>query len=255
VLCPICEVAMNARSILFQAVVALLVGSSLLCVAFGALAQESGVMDKYLDKYWGEKRKVKVIQKRLFQKDGRHELGIFGGTIPNDEFMMYYPVGARYNYFFSEDLGIELFGSYMIGSESELSDFLADKQDGFGIQIKTFLPQKLEWTAGLEGLWSPVHGKVGLFTSKLFHFDFHLAVGVGAMATEVRTRDIGILEAGEASRKKKYDVAANLGTGVRMYFTDWIALRIEYRHYFYAAEQGGVSKPAELTLGAAFFLN
>lgn len=241
---------MKGRKIVVHAVLAAFIG----LFASSAFAQEAGVLDKYLDKYWGEKREVKVIQKRLFQKDGRHELGIYGGTIPNDEFMMYYPLGLRYDYYFSEDIGVELFGSYIIPVQSELSDFLADREKGFDVKIKTFLPQKLEWTAGLEGLWSPVHGKIGLFTSKLFHFDFHLAVGVGAMGTDVRTEDIGKLKEGESARKHKVDVAANVGTGVRLYFLDWLAMRIEYRHYFFAAEQGGVSYPAELTLGAAFFL-
>ncbi len=237
------EEEMKGRNFVVHGVLAAFIG----LFASSAFAQEAGVLDKYLDKYWGAKREVKVIQKRLFQKDGRHELGIYGGTIPNDEFMMYYPIGLRYDYYFSEDIGIELFGSYIIPVESELSGFLSDPEN-FNVQINTFLPQKLEWTAGLEGLWSPVHGKIGLFTSKLFHFDFHLAVGVGAMGTEVATREEG------GDRKKKYDVAANVGTGVRLYFLDWLAARIEYRHYFFAAEQGGVSYPAELTLGAAFFL-
>ncbi len=244
---------MNGRKIIGQAIIVAVIG---LVASSGAFAQESGLMDKYLDKYWGQKRAVKVIQKRLFQKDGRHELGVFFGTIPNDEFMMYYPTGLRYNYYFSEDLGMEIFGEYLIGQQSDLSDFLADPEV-FNVQIQTHLPQKLMWTAGLEGLWSPVHGKVGMFTSKLFHFDLHLALGVGAIGTEVRTRDIGKLEEGESSRKHKVDVAANVGAGVRMFFLDWLAVRLEYRHFFYAADDeggGGLSYPAEISLGAAFFL-
>jgi len=234
---------------------AILVAFLLLTASGTLLAQDSGVMDKYLDKYWGEKRDVKVIQKRLFQKDGRHEMGIYFGTIPNDEFMLYFPVGGRYDYFFSEDLGIEIFGSYFMRTQSELSTFLADP-DNFNVEIDTFLPQLLVWTAGLEGLWSPVHGKIGLFTAKLFHFDCHMALGAGAMGTDVRTRDASKATGGRAS-EHKIDVAANVGTGVRVYFADFIAMRIEYRHYFFAADDeggGGVSYPAELTLGVSFFL-
>ncbi len=238
---------MNGRKIIGQAIIVAVIG---LVASTGAFAQDAGLMDKYLDKYWGKKRSVKVIQKRLFQKDGRHEFGLFFGTIPNDEFMMYYPVGGRYNYFFSEDLGFEAFGQYMIGQESDLSVFLEDP-DTFNVAIQTHLPQKLVWTAGLEGLWSPIHGKVGLFTSKLFHFDVHVALGVGAIGTEVSTREQG------GARTSKIDVAANAGAGVRMYFLDWLAIRFEYRHFFFAAAPeggGGLSYPLELSLGAAFFL-
>jgi outer membrane beta-barrel protein len=111
----------------------------------------------------------------------------------------------------------------------------------------------LVWTAGVEGLWSPIHGKIGLFTSKLFHFDVHLAVGVGAIGTDVFTKESG------GASTSQIDVAANAGAGVRMYFLDWLAIRFEYRHFFFAAAKtpeggGGLSYPLELSLGASFFL-
>lgn len=226
---------------------AILVALVVLLVPVFGLAEEKPMLDRYLDQYWGQKREVKVIQKRLFMKDGRHEFGVFFGTIPNDEFLMYYPLGLRYNYYFSEDIGIELFGSYLIEQQSDLADFLSDRESGFGIAIKTHLPQILVWTAGLEGLWSPIHGKIGVFTTKLAHFDWHLALGAGAIGTTVSTREEG------GDRKSKTDVAGNIGTGLRFYLADWAALRLEYRNYFYAAEAGGVSYPAEITIGAAFF--
>ena len=238
---------MNGRKTIGQVIIVALIA---LLASSGAFAQDAGVMDKYLDKYWGKKRSVKVIQKRLFEKDGRHELGLFFGTVPNDEFMLYFPVGGRYNYYFSEDLGMEVFGEYLIEKESDLSAFLEDPQY-LDVQIQTFLPQKLLWTAGLAFLWSPIHGKIGLFTSKLFHFDVHLALGAGALGTEVRTKEEG------GARTGKIDVAANAGAGARLYLTDYFALRLEYRHFFYAADDeggGGVSYPLELTLGAAYFL-
>jgi len=228
------------------AVKAVLVAAAVMLLPVLGVAEEKPMLDRYLDQYWGQKREVKVIQKRLFMKDGRHEFGLFVGTIPNDEFLLYYPIGGRYNYYFSEDIGIELFGAYLFEQQSDLSNFLADR-DSFNISIQTHLPQILRWTAGVEGLWSPLHGKVGLFTTKLAHFDWHIALGAGALGSTVATREEG------GDRKSKIDVAGNAGTGLRFYLSDSIALRLEYRNYFYAAEQGGVSHPAEITLGAAFF--
>ena len=89
-----------------------------------ALAEEKGMLDKYMDKYWAEKRDVRVIQKRLYQKDGRIELTPFFGTVPNDEFNLYFPTGLRATYFISEDIGIELFGSYMFHMDSDLASFI-----------------------------------------------------------------------------------------------------------------------------------
>jgi len=221
----------------------------LIAMAFNvapAFAEEKSQLDSYLDKYWGEKRKVKVIQKRLFEKQGRFALTPHFGIIPNDEFFNYVPLGLRVGYFISEDLGLELWGQYIFSMKSDLEEFLNDE-----FFIKTTTPQVLQWNAGLNGLWSPIHGKLGIFTKKLWHFDFHLAFGAGAIGTVVRTRK----EGGE--EKSRVDVAGNIGVGARMYVIDWGAVRVEYRHFFYAAtdEIGGVSFPAEITFGFDFFLN
>ena len=210
------------------------------------LAEETSQLDTYLDKYWGEKRKVKVIQKRLFEKQGRFALTPHFGIIPNDEFFNYVPLGLRVGYFISEDLGLEVWGQYLFHMKSDLEKFLNDE-----FFIKTTTPQVLLWNAGLNGLWSPIHGKLGVFTKKLWHFDFHLAFGAGAIGTTVRTRKLG------GKEKNQVDVAGNVGVGARMYVIDWGAVRVEYRHFFYAAtkEVGGVSFPAEITFGFDFFLN
>ncbi|MBM4370505.1 MAG: outer membrane beta-barrel domain-containing protein [Deltaproteobacteria bacterium] len=210
------------------------------------LAEEKSQLDSYLDKYWGEQRKVKVIQKRLFQKQGRFSLTPYFGVIPNDEFFNYVPLGLRAAYYFSEDLAVELFGSYIFNTKSDLEEFL--NKEFF---IKTTTPQVLQWNAGLEGLWSPIHGKVGLFSKKLWHFDLHLAFGAGAIGTIVRTRKEG------GAEKARVDVGGNIGLGAQMYVVSWGAVRVEYRHFFYAAtkEVGGVSFPAEITFGFNFYLN
>ncbi len=211
-----------------------------------AFAEEKSQLDTYLDKYWGDKRKVKVIQKRLFEKQGRIALTPHFGVIPNDEFFNYVPLGLRVGYFISEDLGLELWGQYLFSMKSDLEAFLNDE-----FFIKTTTPQVLLWNSGLNGLWSPIHGKLGIFTKKLWHFDFHLAFGAGAIGTTVRTRKEG------GAKKSRVDVAGNIGVGARMYVIDWGAVRVEYRHFFYAAtdEVGGVSFPAEITFGFDFFLN
>ncbi len=230
---------MRRRNIIGKAVLAIMLG---LLAGPRAEAQEHGDLDRYLDKYWAEKRDVRVIQKRLYQKDGRHEFTPFFGFIPNDEFYMYYPVGGRYTYYISEDIGIEAFGSYIFHTHSDLADFL-DQQH----RLETNLPQRLQWTAGIEGVWSPIHGKLGMFTSKLAHFDWTLMVGVGAMGTVVQTAEEG------GKTKGKVDVAGNVGTGLRFFILDWLAFRFEYRNYFFAADGGGLSHPVELTLGVSFF--
>jgi outer membrane beta-barrel protein len=204
--------------------------------------QDTRMLDDRLRQYWGnEMREVQVLQKRLYRKEDRWEFELMTGVIPNDEFTTYVPLGGRIDYFFAEDFGVELWGSYLIRISSELEDFL---EANFNQSLLVELPQKLSWLAGANFLWSPIHGKIGFFTDKLAHFDMHLAFGVGVVGTDVTKL---------ARTEAKVDIAGNVGLGLRFFLSDSIALRFDYRQFFYAADGGGLSHPAELTLGVSFF--
>ncbi len=204
--------------------------------------EDTKVLDERLKRYWGtEMREVQVLQKRKYRKEDRYEFELFTGVIPNDEFTTYVPLGGRADYFFAEDFGVELWGSYLIRISSDLKDFL---ESNFNQSLLVELPQQLTWLAGANFLWSPIHGKIGFFTDKLAHFDMHLAFGVGVVGTSVTKL---------AQTESKVDVAGNVGLGLRFFLSESIALRFDYRQYFYAADGGGLSHPAELTLGVSFF--
>lgn len=209
----------------------------------GDVPRDTGAVDEALDLYWAKKRELKTIQKRLYLKDSRWEFTLFSGVIPNDEFFSYFPIGGRINHYLQEDISVELWGAYDVSLDSELKDFL---EENTLYQILVEIPQTLVWMAGADVLWSPIHGKIGMFTSKLAHFDFHLAFGAGVIGTEI---------VNEATKEvsSKIDVSGNLGVGFRLFFNDTVALRLDYRQYFYPAETGGVAYPAELTLGVSFF--
>ncbi|MFT7624851.1 MAG: outer membrane beta-barrel protein [Myxococcota bacterium] len=216
-----------------------------------ASAQETppaAPLEQQFDRYWADKRDVRNIHKRLFLKDGRWEFTISAGVIPNDDFFTYYPIGVKVNYYFTEDIAVELAGSYMIDQDSDLKRFLSEDILE-GIQVE--LPQSLVWQAGAGVLWTPLHGKVAIFDTKLGHFDFGFALGVMALGTEVQAE-------GEAEATGRVDVGGNVGATVRFYLLEFLALRLDYRHYFYNARDAddnsrGLSYPAEISLGVSFF--
>ncbi|MBL8788316.1 MAG: outer membrane beta-barrel domain-containing protein [Deltaproteobacteria bacterium] len=210
--------------------------------ADGDPTEDTRKLDDRLRLYWGnEMREVEALQKRQYRKDQRFEFELYSGIIPNDEFYSYYPLGVRADYFFAEDFGAEVWGSYLIRVSSELEDFL---ESNFNQSLIVDVPQSLQWLAGANFLWSPIHGKLGIFTDKLAHFDVHLAFGVGVIGTTVKQLN---------DEKSKVDIAGNVGLGMRFFLSDSVALRFDYRQFFYPAEGGGLSHPAELTLGVSFF--
>jgi len=217
----------------------------------GALsAQESTLLDENLDKYWGETREIRTIQKRLFLKDTRWEFSLFSGVIPNDDFQIYLPMGARVTYYFTEDFAAEISGAYSLALQTKLKDFLTSEFESTGgTSAQIFLTQTIQWYAHADVLWSPFHGKLGLLTSKLFHFDFYVALGAGVMGLEVDPPGASL------ATETKITPAGNAGVGAMMYLMDFMAVRLDYRHYFHQFQGpgGGLSYPAELTLGVAFF--
>lgn len=203
---------------------------------------EKKPIDKELDYFWGKKRKVEVIEKRLFLREGRHEFTFFSGTIPNDDFFLYYPIGLRYNYYFSEDLSLEIHGAWLFNSKSDLEGFL-ENEDVF--DVKVYLPERLQFYGFVSGVYSPFHGKLSVFNIKLAHFDINIAAGLGVMGLRIKK---------DKKESMSYQPAGSLGLGFRFYLNDWVALRLDYRHYFYKSDEyNGLSWPAELTFGVSLF--
>jgi len=203
------------------------------------IPMDTSVVDRELDLYWAKNRELRTIQKKLFLKDSRHEFTLFSGVIPNDDFFSYFPMGLRWNYYFTEDLSAEVWGEYTLASESELKDFL-QKNTLYAILVE--IPQTLQWMTGVSMLWSPFHGKFALFTTKLVHFDFHVAFGAGVIGTV-------IIDEATKVEDSKIDPSGSVGVGIRMFINDLFSVRLDYRQYFYPASTGGVAYPAEITLG------
>ncbi len=207
--------------------------------------QEETPLDTELDRVWGRERDIRVIEKRAFEKDGRHEFSLLVGIAPNDPFFNYYPVGLRYDYYFLESLALEVAGAYVFHPESNLRSFITKTFRAGGLK-GVRLPQRVEWYAGANVYWAPIYGKLAIFTSKISSFDLGFILGAAAIGSHVA-------EAGVFKRKSNPDVAGVAGLGFHFYLTELLALRADYRHYVFKAYDGGARFMAEITLGFAVF--
>ena len=250
VLLPFGQVLKGARAlsawILRGNVVAAVLAIAVLAAPTGVYAKEAkkSPMDKKVEEIWGKKRGIKVVQHRVFEKTKRWEFGLFVGSIPNDEIWNYWPVGARINYFVFESLGIELVGAYIPSSKTKLFAFLDDTYSNF--QMKKL--ERLVYYAGFNGFWAPIHGKINIFNKELSHFDVGLNFGAGVLGTKTKENVTS-----DWLFQKVPSIYGEIGLGVQIYLTKSWALRFDYRHYFYRAAGGGVSMPAEFTLGFGWF--
>lgn len=68
----------------------------------------------------------------------------------------------------------------------------------------------------------PIYGKVSLFNSVIIPFDFYASVGAALTSTALSGED--------------YAPASSFALGQRLYFTDWLALKVELRDYLYVQQ-------------------
>ena len=230
-------------------------------LAAPASAQTPPPIDEQFEQYWGTRHSIPNVEKRLFAKAGRHEGTLLGGTIPNDPFYKYYPLGARYDWYPIEDLAIELSGTYVLNTSADLQTFIESDLRAKAVGVR---PQQLEWTGMLGVLWVPFQGKIGIFSAKMGHFDLALAGGIGGIGTQIQKATAET----EANIKTEADIAFGgyVGATLRFYILEWFAMRVDYRHFFYGGKRAensqsdtptvvsdGVHAPAEITLGFSFF--
>jgi outer membrane beta-barrel protein len=196
-------------------------------------------LERDLAKFWGSRRKVKVVQRRLYEKDGRFEFAPVAGIIPNDDFITYFPVGTRVSYHFSEAFTVEASFIYAIDNESDLTKFLTAE----GIDLKRAdIQEYIRNYYNVNLLWAPIYGKISLLGFKLSHFETYVGMGFGFFSTHE-------IPADNPNGNDKSKPSGNTIVGFRWFINDMFNVRTEYRQHFFQKFGGGVSIPVELTLG------
>lgn len=203
-------------------------------------------IERDLALFWGARRKVKIVQKRLYEKEGRFEITPAFSIIPNDDFILYYPIGGRIGYHLTEAFDVELSYAFAIDQDSELTTFLKDVNDPQIIK-EAVIREQIEMFYGIDLLWSPLYGKLSALGLKLTHFDTYVGLGAGIFHTKT-------FQPENPDGEGQVKPAGHTVLGFRWFITDLINIRTEYRHHFFEKEGGGVSTPVELSLGVGFLL-
>jgi outer membrane beta-barrel protein len=152
--------------------------------------------------------RVKAVQRKGFLKRGRFELGLsLPGTV-NDAFYEKVGIGAKIAYNLEDSFALQLRGATFTPLRS---NHVREGQLAFQSQL---LVSQMNQQAMLDGVWSPVYGKVAWLGSRIVHFDLYLLAGLGAVwsATSV------------APRSEGPHIATDIGGGLRFYPRDWLAI-------------------------------
>jgi outer membrane beta-barrel protein len=200
-------------------------------------------MEDDFDAFWSEQRRVRVLQRRLYETSGELQLTLFMGAIPNDPFLKYWPLGLRVGYWTSESIAIELTGSYIgINGNTDLANFLDERGN-----VDVFLRDVQQWRVNVVALWSPIYGKFSFVGTKLAHFDWYFGGGAGVLGVEnPQEGNLTIVES-----EIKPEVV--LLTGWNLHLSQRFALRMDYRQHIFEKSSGGVATPSEFSIGGSVF--
>lgn len=163
------------------------------------------------------RRAYRGVVPRLFKKALRHELSPMGGWYAADAAAGAPVYGGAYTFHVTEDLGLEL-AYFRNQRHYALLDAIDQRQAGL-IQVQETDSVTQQLFLG-HLIWSMAYGKVRWFGGAIGRFDFYLSLGAGAIDTE----------------RDAYGFAGSGGFGLKLYMTEWLALRIDVRDHVHAQQ-------------------
>lgn len=215
-------------------VVTTLFAITLLSSLGGPSRAEAQCIDEAIQDELNARRRYRGVEERLFQKAGRHELSLMGGVYSADLLSSYAVAQGAYTYHFTESLGLELSFSYT-RNRSELIGIIEDAEGSTLVRVDSPV---FIYLGNL--VWSLAYGKVRWFGGRISRFDFYLVGGAGVTDNDSAT---GLTFDG--------------GLGMKFYFGDWFAVRIDVRDEILSQEILGQSRIVNnvvATFGLSMFM-
>jgi outer membrane beta-barrel protein len=199
--------------------------------------------------------KVKAVQRKGFLKRGRFEVAPVLAVTVNDAFYQKFGGGLRLAYHLHDSFALALRGvTYRKPGFSDprswqpapiRTDNAREGKVAFGGQL---LSSQIYDQLMLDGMWSPVYGKVSVGQKHIVHFDLFLAAGFGLVWSATT----------EPPRNEPPHLATDFGGGIRFYPKDWLALEAGLMATLYpdrpiASLPATVQKVFAANIGVSFF--
>jgi outer membrane beta-barrel protein len=209
--------------------------------------------------------KIPPVSAALYRKAGRFEGTLSGNISLNDAFYSKYFLGAKLGYHFTESLSVGAL--LMTGLNTKAGSAQVCPANGgchAASQTEMYqVPGKVQMISGLEGAWAPVYGKLNLFSEHVAHFDLSLMAGADWIQYQKVLSQSDAEALGGGHPPMTSTIGGHVGLGVRVFFSEWIAARLEFRDYLYRVsvpnwqDGGGAKRDLQnqlfTELGVSFF--
>lgn len=157
---------------------------------------------------------ISVVQKLLYPKEGRSELGLHLGWMPFDPYTTTPVAALSYGSFMSETLGWEVTAGGGYGLKNHTYRELEGPAYGVSPDAYRYLASLLA-----DVQWSPIYAKMNVMNRGVVHHDVYLLGGLG-----------GTLEqAVQPDHTFAFAPTLGLGLGVRLFLPKNMAIRVQLR--------------------------
>lgn len=209
-----------------------------------ASAQEADALDAALDAHWNTQEVPAVEGECAVGRGRRVEMALSFGFQPDDDYANIFPLMLDAVYHITPEWGAGLRVSIdAMHSDTELRSFMVKKQPV--LDVKMLYEDQLVDIA-VMGTYRPAYGKWTFGTNNLGVFDVGVLAGLG----------VAVVDAPDSARTKR-ETAAHfeglLGLDARVFFLDWLALRLEASLRLYQGRTQFMA-PAFIGLGVSFFV-
>lgn len=169
--------------------------------------------------------KMYAVQQIYALRYHRFEVNPYFGVTMNDQFVSHPGPGLALNWYITNVLAIGVNGNFYAGLNVN-SDF--NLQTSRAARVGEPITE-YQWNANANFTYVPAYGKFAGFSDFIFHYDFLVLGGVGAIST----RPIAVIDPDNRSFSFKPKVAFHVGGGLRIFFNRWFAATLEVSDYIF----------------------
>lgn len=158
----------------------------------------------------------------------RFEINPYFALTMNDQFVGHPGPGLAVKWYITNVMAVGINGNFYHGLNA-ISDFnfQTSRAARVGLPITEY-----SWNANANFTYVPAYGKFAGFSDFIFHWDFYVLGGVGAIST----RPIAVVDPDNRTFNFKPKISFHAGGGIRIFFNRWFAAMFEVTDYMFFEE-------------------
>jgi outer membrane beta-barrel protein len=168
---------------------------------------------------------IYAVQQIYALRYHRFEVNPYFGITMNDQFVGHPGPGLALNWYITNVLAVGVNGNFYaeLNTPSDFN-FQTSRAARIGSPITEY-----QWNANANFTYVPAYGKFAGFSDFIFHYDFLVLGGVGAIST----RPIAVIDPDNRKFDFEPKLSFHVGGGLRIFFNRWFAAVFEVSDYIF----------------------